>query len=116
MVAKRGANKEKKVIWTKYGRERLEHARGGLKSFIMGVLTLVLLFLVLLMSFFVAGEVNMLAAIVVILIGYLAIRGIRYGIAGFKEKQKSTFFCKVGIGLNGLVLLGLLLIFVRGLF
>ena len=46
----------------------------------------------------------------------LAVVGLKNAIQGFKEREKNYVTCKVGAALNGLFLLGLIAIFLRGLF
>ena len=45
----------------------------------------------------------------------LAVYGFRLGLRGLNERDKKYITCKVGIGVNGLVLAGVAAIFIRGL-
>ena len=44
----------------------------------------------------------------------LACIGIVTGVKGFKERDKNYLTCKIGIVVNGLILLALILVFIRG--
>ena len=46
----------------------------------------------------------------------LAVVGLKDAVQGFKEREKNYVTCRVGAALNGLILLGLIAIFLRGLF
>ena len=45
----------------------------------------------------------------------MAAMGLNLGLKGLKERDKKYITCKVGIGVNGLVLAGVAAIFIRGL-
>ena len=85
-----GKDKKKRSrrVNTKYGQKTLKHARKGIQSCMMAVLCAVILIVMILVSFLMKGNVN-------IIVGYIT--------------------CKVGIGVNGLVLAGVAAIFIRGL-
>jgi hypothetical protein len=44
----------------------------------------------------------------------LACIGIVTGVKGFKERDKNYLTCKIGIVVNGLILLAMILVFIRG--
>ena len=44
----------------------------------------------------------------------LACIGIVTGVKGFKERDKNYLTCKIGIVVNGFILLALILVFIRG--
>ncbi|MCP1102638.1 hypothetical protein M2454_001952 [Aequitasia blattaphilus] len=111
----RKSKKEKKLVRTKFGQEKIGHARGGLKSMILAVLVLVMLLLLLLAAFMNEGRISLYAGLLCIVMGYMDIKGIYYGVLGFKERNKRYFWCKAGIGANSGILLCLVLLFIRGL-
>ena len=45
----------------------------------------------------------------------LSIAGVTLGVRGLKERDKNYLTCRIGIGVNGLFLLGLAGLFIRGL-
>ena len=84
-----GKDKKKRSrrVNTKYGQKTLKHARKGIQSCMMAVLCAVI----------------------------LIVYGFRLGLRGLNERDKKYITCKVGIGVNGLVLAGVAAIFIRGL-
>lgn len=100
----------------KYGQAVLKHARRGVKSCIMAVCVLFLLILIFSVSYITKGDVNILIGIAGILSLVVAAVGLSWAIQGFKEREKNYITCKVGAALNGIFLLGLFAIFLRGLF
>ena len=60
------------------------------------------------------GEVGMLLGFVGLGTIVLAGIGVWLGSRGMKEREKNYITCKVGIGINMAVLLGLAAIFIRG--
>ena len=91
-----GKDKKKRSrrVNTKYGQKTLKHARKGIQSCMMAVLCAGFLCFALLA---------------------LAVYGFRLGLRGLNERDKKYITCKVGIGVNGLVLAGVAAIFIRGL-
>ena len=109
-----GKDKKKRSrrVNTKYGQKTLKHARKGIQSCMMAVLCAVILIVMILVSFLMKGNVNI---IVGFLCFALAVYGFRLGLRGLNERDKKYITCKVGIGVNGLVLAGVAAIFIRGL-
>ena len=93
----------------KYGQAQLKHSRRGIKSTFLAVCCLFLLVLAFSASGLLIGVVGLSALA-------LAVVGLKNAIQGFKEREKNYVTCKVGAALNGLFLLGLIAIFLRGLF
>ena len=96
-----GKDKKKRSrrVNTKYGQKTLKHARKGIQSCMMAVLCAVILIVMILCFALLA----------------LAVYGFRLGLRGLNERDKKYITCKVGIGVNGLVLAGVAAIFIRGL-
>ena len=103
------------MIRTKYGQEPLRHARKGVYSCIYGAVVFALLFLMILISFVTKGEVGVLIGLVGLGTVALSIAGVTLGVRGLKERDKNYLTCRIGIGVNGLFLLGLAGLFIRGL-
>ena len=100
----------------KYGQAQLKHSRRGIKSTFLAVCCLFLLVLAFSASYITRGDVGILIGLCGILVFVLAVSGLKAGIQGLKEREKNYITCKVGIALNGVFLLGMAGIFVRGLF
>lgn len=114
---KRKIEKEKmKRRSRKYGQAQLKHSRRGIKSCFLAVCALFILVLIFSVSYITRGDVNILIGLCGILVVVLAAAGLKSGIQGLKEREKNYITCKVGIGLNGIFLLGMAGIFIRGLF
>ena len=105
-----GKDKKKRSrrVNTKYGQKTLKHAKKGIQSCMMAVLCAV-------MSFLMKGNVNIIVGFLCFALLALAVYGFRLGLRGLNERDKKYITCKVGIGVNGLVLAGVAAIFIRGL-
>lgn len=113
-AAKARAKQRKKMIRTKYGQTPLRHARKGVYSCIYGVVVFVLLFLMLIISYVSKGEVGVIFGLIGLGTLVLAGMGLVLGLRGLKERNKNYTTCKVGIGMNSAILLGMTAIFIRG--
>ena len=100
----------------KYGQKELTHAKRGVLSCMLGGLTLFLLILVFSVSYISRGEVSLLIGRVGLAAAVFSALGLAYGIQGFKEREKKYISCRIGVVWNGFFLLGLFMIFLRGLF
>ncbi len=105
--------KQRKRI-TKYGQAKPRHAKKGIYSCCYAFVVLLLLYLMVSVSFRGKGEVSILFGFVGLGTIALAAIGIWLGVRGMKEREKNYITCKIGIGVNGIVFLGLAAIFVRG--
>ena len=112
-----GKDKKKRSrrVNTKYGQKTLKHARKGIQSCMMAVLCAVSLIVMILVSFLMKGNVNIIVGFLCFALLALAVYGFRLGLRGLNERDKKYITCKVGIGVNGLVLAGVAAIFIRGL-
>ena len=61
------------------------------------------------------GKCNIIVGFLCFALLALAVYGFRLGLRGLNERDKKYITCKVGIGVNGLVLAGIAAIFIRGL-
>lgn len=100
----------------KFGQAELKHSRRGVMSCLLAGLTLFFLVLVFSLSYISRGDVSILIGVVGLGCIVLAVSGLKQGIQGFKERDKNYLTCKIGVASNGLFVLGLFIIFLRGLF
>lgn len=100
----------------KYGQAELKHSKRGIVSCMIAVCTLFLLVLLFSVSYISKGDVNLFIGLAGLIALLLSAAGLMRGIQGFKEREKNYLTCKVGTVCNGLFLLGLFAVFVRGLF
>ena len=95
----------------KYGQVRRKHSRKGIGSCVMAVLVIAGL---IVMAFMNKGKSAAMVGSFGLFDMLLACIGIVTGVKGFKERDKNYLTCKIGIVVNGLVLLALILVFIRG--
>ena len=112
-----GKDKKKRSrrVNTKYGQKTLKHAKKGIQSCMMAVLCAVILIVMILVSFLMKGNCKYnrrISLFCTACTGSLWIQA-RY-LRGLNERDKKYITCKVGIGVNGLVLAGVAAIFIRG--
>ena len=100
----------------KYGQAQLKHSRRGIRATFLAVCCLFLLVLAFSASYITRGDVGLLIGVVGLFALALAVVGLKDAVQGFKEREKNYVTCRVGAALNGLLLLGLIAIFLRGLF
>lgn len=106
--------KQRKRI-TKYGQAKPRHAKKGIYSCCYAFVVLLLLCLMVSVSYRGKGEVSILFGFVGLGTIALAAMGIWLGVRGMKEREKNYITCRIGIGVNGTVFLGLAAIYVRGI-
>ncbi len=115
-LAREREKKRKKMIRTKYGQAPLRHAHKGVTSCIVAVTVLFFLVLMVGTAFTVDGEVSMWIGLLGLITLGLTVYGLVEGIQGFQERDKNYLTCRIGTAANGLLLLCMAAIFIRGLF
>lgn len=106
----------KKMIKTRYGQAAMKHSRKGIVSCLYSVLVFAILSIMILISYITKGQIGILAGLAGLVSVVFAFKGFSSGLKGFKERDKNYITCKVGAVCNVLLLLGLIIIFFRGLF
>lgn len=114
-AAKERERRRRKMIRTKYGQTPLKHARKGIQSCVVAVFVLAFLCSMVTYSFVSKGKVALIMGVAGIITLLLAGKGFHLAIKGFKERDKNYITCKAGVICNGIVLLGMTAIFLRGL-
>lgn len=114
-IKKEHENRRKKMLRTKYGQKPLKHAKKGIQSCIYAALVSFLLILMIVLSFKAKGEAGILMGFTGLATLFLAGMGLNTGIRGFRERDKNYITCKMGTAVNGVVLIGMTVIFIRGL-
>lgn len=99
----------------KYGQAKLRHARKGIYSLGMAISVIAIFMLLVLTAFLHKGQSAPIIGSFGLFTIILSVIGIRFGIRGLRERDKNYVTCKWGIGLNGLVLLSLFIMFVKGI-
>lgn len=100
----------------KYGQVKLRASKRGIYSCLFALGCYLCLGILVYIAYATYGEVPSFAGS----LGFVAIihagLGIFYGFSGFRERERSYRTCKIGIGLNSLIIVLFIILFVRGLF
>ena len=107
---KRARERDRNKRSRKYGQIKRKHSRKGIWSCVMAVLVTGLI----VMAFMNKGKSAAMAGSFGVFDMILACIGIVTGVKGFKERDKNYLTCKIGIVVNGLILLAMILVFIRG--
>ena len=99
----------------KYGQVKLRAAKRGIYSCLFAIGGIICQILLLAVAYYTYGEAPMIIGSVAFIMMIIGVMGIVYGVQGFREREKSYKACKVGIVLNGMLILIFILLFVRGL-
>lgn len=99
----------------KYGQAKLRHAKKGIYSLGIAVSVIVIFMLLVLTAFLHRGRSAPIIGSFGLFTILLSVIGIRFGIRGLRERDKNYVTCRWGIVLNGLILLSLLGMFVKGI-
>ena len=100
----------------KYGQAKLKHSKRGIFSCVISGVVLVLLTAMLAKAYVSRGGATPFIGALGLISMILAGCGLYMGIRGFKEREKDYLTCKIGTTCSGLIILGFILIFCRGLF
>ena len=95
-----GKDKKKRSrrVNTKIWPEDFETCEKGNQSCMMAVLCAVILIVMILVSFLMKGNVNIIVGFLCFALLALAVYGFRLGLRGLNERDKKYITCKVGIG------------------
>ncbi len=115
-LAREREKRRRKMIRTKYGQTPLRHARKGVNSCILAVTVLFFLVLMVGTAFTSDGTVSTWIGFLGLITLILAVFGLVEGIQGFQERDKNYLTCRIGTAANGVLVLCMAGIFIRGLF
>jgi len=92
-----------------------KHTRAGIASSVLGVLALLLLNIGISMAYRSAGNAGSFAGLwgVFSLLGSVA--GFVLGVRGFREEDAYYLFSQIGVGLNSILFIAWMLIFIMGM-
>lgn len=108
-------NKRKKGQ-RRFGQSAQKHSTMGVRSCEYAGGSAVLLLLCIIISFFSEGKAGGFIGGFGIIAFVLAARGVLASIKGRREREKNYITCKIGLICNGLLVLGMAIIFVGGFF
>lgn len=99
----------------RYGQAKLKPSRKGILSCMMAAVVVVIFLALLVTAFLHKGQsaaiIGSFGLFTMILTGI----GLATAFRGFRERDKDYLTCKIGLGVNGLVLLCLIAVFIRGI-
>ena len=108
---KRARERDRNKRSRKYGQIKRKHSRKGIWSCVMAVLVTAVIAGLIVMAFMNKGKSAAMVGSFGVFDMILACIGI---VTGVKERDKNYLTCKIGIVVNGLILLALILVFIRG--
>lgn len=100
----------------KYGQAKLKHAKRGVLSTGIAALVGCLLVFMIVIAYTSGGTAGAYIGGIGLISVILAGIGVYAGFRGFREREKNYLTSKIGIGCNIFFLIGLVVIFCRGLF
>lgn len=106
----------KKQTTGKYGRVKVKHSGMGKVSCWMALLSLLLIMGSILIAYVMRGKTISIVGGMGILSVVMAGAGLRAAIRGFRDRDRKYITCRIGIILNSILLIGLIIIFFRGVF
>lgn len=91
-----------------------KHSRNGILSTILGAVSAGLLFCLLAAAYLTFGQAGKVVAVLGLLAFFVACAGAWYGVLGRREEDSYRLFPDLGIGINGLLLVGFVMIYIMG--
>ena len=91
-----------------------KHSRNGILSKILGAVSAGLLFCLLAAAYLTSGLAVKAVAVLGLLAFFVACAGAWYGVLGRREEDSYRLFPDLGIGINGLLLVGFVMIYIMG--
>lgn len=112
---KKQDKRRKGLIRTRFGQKPLRHAKRGVYSCFSAAVVGMLLVLMVLSSIVNKGEVGIAIGWLGLFTLFMAIYGVGQGIKGLKERDKTYTTCKIGIVINGLIVVFFVAVYIRGI-
>ncbi len=109
-------NNKQNIKSRKYGQVKLRASRRGIYSCLFALAAIICQCLMLYAAYATYGEAPSYVGSIGLISAMGSLVGIYYGFLGFREREKNYLSCKVGIVINALVVIGYIMLFVRGLF
>ena len=99
----------------KYGQAKLRHSKKGIESLLIAIVNGIIFVALILTAFLHKGQSAAIIGSFGLFTIILTVMGLVVGIKGFRERDKNYVTCKLGVGINGVVLLALVGLFIRGI-
>ena len=91
-----------------------KHSRNGILATFLGAVSAGLLFCLLAAAALTSGQAGKAVAVLGLLAFFVACAGAWYGVLGRREEDSYRLFPDLGIGINGLLLVGFVMIYIMG--
>lgn len=104
----------KKQTTGKYGKKKVKHSGMGKVSCWMALVSLALIAGSILTAYVMRGRTLSIVGGLGIISIVIAGNGFRKAMKGFRDRNRNYMTCRIGAALNSVILLGLIIIFFRG--
>ena len=105
----------KKKGQRRYGQAKYKHSKKGMLSLIVAGITFTTLLALIITAFLLNGQSAAIIGSFGIFTMIISGMGVLTGIRGFRERDKNYLTCKIGAAINGIVMVLLIIIFIRGI-
>lgn len=105
----------KKKGQRRYGQAKYKHSKKGMLSLIVAGITFTALLALIITAFLLNGQSAAIIGSFGIFTMIISGMGVLTGIRGFRERDKNYLTCKIGAAINGIVMVLLIIIFIRGI-
>lgn len=106
----------KKQTTGKYGKKKVKHSGMGKTSCWMALMSLALILCSILIAYEMRGRTARIVGGLGVSSIVVAGAGFRTASKGFRDRNRNYMTCRIGIVLNSVLLIGLIIIFFRGVF
>ncbi|WP_251388755.1 DUF6142 family protein [Mediterraneibacter agrestimuris] len=106
----------KKQTTGKYGNTKIKHSGMGMVSCWTALLSLTMITGSILIAYVMRGKTISVVGGLGIISIVMAGSGLRVAVKGFRDRNRNYITCRIGVVLNSVILLGLIIIFFRGVF
>lgn len=115
MTSKKNKDNAKQSMNTKFGQDKLRHAKRGVSACVTGLIVICLLVGTIVHAYFSYGNSPLIIGSLAFICIFLCGTGVYQGIRGFRERNKNYITCKWGILLNTTVIIIFILLYIRGI-
>lgn len=108
-------NGKQNINSRKYGQVKLRASRRGIYACLFALVSVLMQLMLIYVAYRTYGETSPVIGSLGLIAFIVACAGVGYGINGFRERERNYSTCKLGIVLNGLIIIGFIFLFIRGL-
>ena len=99
----------------KFGQAKYKHSKKGILSCVIAFPASLIFIILIVTSIVKRGQLDPIAGSFGLFTVLLAVIGLITGGRGFKEREKNYLTCKIGMGINGFLIIFLTAVFIRGI-